>query len=151
MERIIEFRGKSINSDSWAYGCLFCDENGKTYIVHELFKSPVYVQVFPESIGQFTGAVDKKGNKIYEGDIIRETIEVDDCDEVIYYVCKYFPINCSFVWMSYGDTMTDWLFSEEEYPTNVGNGFHTIINNEFDKSIKEYQDEWEEQRLREED
>jgi len=66
---------------------------------------------------QFSGLLDCKGKEIYESDVLRETIEHDMGDENLYYVVKWFQPTCSFVAMSYADTVTDWEDSEEEYPT----------------------------------
>ncbi len=71
-------------------------------------------------IEQFSGILDCKGKEVYEGDVLRETIEHDMGDENLYCVVKWFQPTCSFVAMSYADTVTDWEDSEdskEEYPT----------------------------------
>ena len=72
------------------------------------------------NVMQFSGLLDCKGKEVYEGDVLRETIEHDMGDENLYYIVKWFQPTCSFVAMSYADTVTDWEDSEdskEEYPT----------------------------------
>jgi len=76
--RIILFRGKRIDNGEWIYGYVYEDESG-TYI-KESNKSGRFgcgCPVIPESVGQFTGQKDSKGEDIYEGDILQYSYERD--------------------------------------------------------------------------
>lgn len=123
MKREILFRGKTVFSNHWVYGDLLYDGN-LTYI-HTL---DMDYHITSASIGQFTGLVDKKSNKIFEGDIISFDNSNDLC-------IITFNRGC-FMAIFKNDTSIP-LDVYKNY-TKIGNIFdNPELFNKFPKSIRE--------------
>ena len=94
--REILFRGKHENG-TWLFGSLLIlfdehyiipnknEELGKWECIQLIIKYADDFRVFPDSIGQFTGLVDRDGERIFEGDVLLCTYGNQTTESIVEY------------------------------------------------------------------
>ena len=99
--RTIKFRGKSLLNGKWIYGYLFIATCGDNLMIQVNAVDAFGVE--DNTVGQFTGILDKNGKEIYEGDIVeyhlgKTALVVFDQDNCSF-VAEHLPNRYAFEWI----------------------------------------------------
>jgi uncharacterized phage protein (TIGR01671 family) len=124
--RDIEFRGKNKKTGKWVFGYLTKTKVARPAIeVLNIARATLAkFEIDPETVGEFTGLLDRNGMKIFEGDFIKKWI----CGEGLtsHYIVHY--INCGFRIKPIRENLTATEINEQ-----YGDGF--ILKHNSDDEI----------------
>ena len=128
--REILFRGKRVDNGEWIEG-YFAQSGDRTFIIIDNDFAVGYVkmkEVVPETVRQYTGLTDKKGKKIFEGDIVKEP-------DVIHEGRIQIKGDISQIMNLYGCLC---VVKNNHVKNFLGNGFHEVevIGNIYDNLVK---------------
>lgn len=128
--REILFRGKRVDNGEWIEG-YFAKSGDRTFIIVDNDFAVGYVkmkEVVSETVRQYTGLTDKKGKKIFEGDIVKEP-------DVIHEGRIQIKGDISQIMNLYGCLC---VVKNNHVKNFLGNGFHKVevIGNIYDNLVK---------------
>lgn len=132
--REILFRGKRVDNGEWVEGCYIKGVMAKyknSYIlpdnVNQKGCDPLDgFKVHPETVGQFTGRLDKNGNKIFQGDKFDADQFSDDYGS--FYLIEWDNDLSKFSVNVYGHEMSHGEGSQEVYSDEISRIDHNVVD-----------------------
>lgn len=88
--RGILFRGKRVDDNEWIYGDYFHIQEAKAHFISTDERNN---RVYPESISEFTGLLDKTRRQIFEGDILKVSSSGSSYYAKVEYDCGCFWVS----------------------------------------------------------
>lgn len=106
--REILFRGKRDDNLEWIEGYIYriTENQEMPFLMMKDYHGCSY-QVYPDTVGQYTGLTDKNGKKIFEGDVVAQpvckyTVEFDGGAFFLIPIPKHNPYDCPYQLIGFG-------------------------------------------------
>ena len=104
------FRGKRADNGEWIEG--FLVKKFDKWYIYDFDFLPYSSEITPETVGQYTGLTDKKGKKMFEGDIIKDRF--DDIGQI-----EYKPKYVAFIIQGWETGFAFWVKKDIEVIGNI--------------------------------
>ncbi len=124
--REILFRGKLVYNGWWVEGGFYKEpkddiKDGLSYIITaSLSYAGNAEQVHQETVGQFTGLVDRNGKRVFEGDILQWVDEDNTCEGTkLIFIVKFDGEYEGFFGEGEFDNIEPWQFRSHEIIGNI--------------------------------